>query len=298
MKAGNVSDVAFGEGGVVYVALKKYGIQRWITGGYDPDNLFDLSDDFWATIVGVGAPGGIASGASISSLVMRSDGVLWIGTDVGLYRYNPLAPAWLTYIPRNLGFGPGLLGNEVMDLLLDRDEDLWVATDLGLNRISRNNINEIASFTTPIVYQTELSLFFPPSAVSPIVDAACEKLALHPSKDLLYIATFGGLSVLDITFPEDGGGGAAVTSRTYVFPNPIEPRKGHENLKIANIDSEVLVEVYTLEGQLVHSSTASRTGDEVWDLSTKSGLLAAGGVYVVRISGGGNTVTRTVALIR
>lgn len=294
MKAGNVTDVAFGPGGIVYVALKTYGVQRWVTGGYDLEHLFDLTDDVWTTAVGVGSAGGIASGASIFSLALRSDGALWIGTDVGLYRLF----GGLAYIPRNQGFGPGLLGSRVADVLLDRSENLWVATDLGLNRISRSNINDIASYTTPTVYQTQLSLFFPPSVVSQIADATCEWLALHPSRDILCIATGGGLSVLDITFPDEREDGPAVSARTYVYPNPIEPRKGHSSLKIGNIDTEVLVEIYTVEGELVHSATVSNAGDKVWDLSTKSDLLAASGVYIVRISAGGDVVTRTVSLIR
>ncbi len=296
MKAGNVTDVAFGAQGVVYVALKTYGVQRWETGGYDRESLFDLSDDRWTTLLRAGGPGGIATGANIFSLALRSDGVLWIGTDVGVYRYDRGA---LSYIPRNQGFGAGLLGNKAMDVLLDRKEDLWVATNLGLNRISRNDLNDIASFTTPVAYQQQLNLFFPFSVVSGIVDAECERLALHPTKDLLYIATAGGLSELDITFPDERTGDAAVTSRTYVYPNPIEPRKsGHSKLKIANIDGEALVEIFTVEGQLIHSAKALRSGDEVWDLTTKSGTFAASGVYVVRISGAGGAVTRTVSLVR
>lgn len=296
MQAGNVADVAFGANGVAYVALKKYGVQRWSTGGYDRDNLADLTDDSWSTIARIGTSGGIASGADVLSLALRSDGALWIGTTVGLYRYDGFSS--LVFIPPDRGFGVGILGNVVKDLVLDGKEDLWVATDLGLSRIKRDNINDIASFTTPIVWQTQLNLFFPVEAVSPLVNADCERLALHPTKDLLYIATAGGLSVLDITFPDEAGGSVPSAEKAYLYPNPIEPAAGHSALKIGAIDSEVLVEIYTMEGELVFSVAASRAGQTVWDLTTRSGFLAASGVYLVRISGDGATVTRTVSLIR
>jgi len=293
MKGGNVSDVAFGENGVVYVAVKTYGVQRWTTGGFDETHLFNLTDDTWTTIASVGAANGIASGATILSLELRSDGVLWIGTDVGLYRYQ--AGRTLAYIPRDTGFGVGLLGNRVIDVVLDREEDLWVATELGLDRIARDDYNDITPFTTPTAWQTDLSLYFPPSAVSQLVDAACERLALHPTKNLLYIATANGLSALDISSLEEKGLGL---TKVYVYPNPIRTSRGDSSLKIANIDSEVLVEVFTIEGELVHSQRASESEDEVWDLTTQSAFLAASGVYVVRISGGGDTVVKMVSLIR
>jgi ligand-binding sensor domain-containing protein len=292
MKAGNVFDVALGENGVAIIALKGYGVQRWTTGGFDQAHLFDFSDDTWTTIAAVGAPGGIASEADVVSVALRSDGIVWIGTSVGLYQYDR---GVLTYIPQNTGFGNGLLGPVVNDLVLDRQENLWVATNLGLNRIARDDINDIRSFTTPIVYQTQLNLFFPPSVVSPIVDEYCDRLALHPTKDFLYIATHNGLAELDIASLEETSSGI---SKVYLYPNPVRGSRGDKSLKIANIDTEVLVEIFTVEGELVHSGRVASPGDVAWDLTTKAGFIAASGTYVVRISGGGTVVTKSVSIIR
>jgi hypothetical protein len=292
MKAGSVFDVAFAADGVAYLALKSYGVQRWTTGGYEADDLFDFSGDAWTTIAKVGATGGITTGAVVLSVAARSDGVVWIGTDVGLYRYDR---GFLNYIPADRGFGTGLLGTEVNDLVLDRGENLWVATNLGLNKIARDNTNDISSFTTPTAWQTQLNLFFPPSAVSPIVDEDCERLALHPSKDILYIATRNGLSELDLPSLEAK---ESDISGLYLYPNPIRTSRGDTNLKIGDINSEVLVEVFTVEGELVYRQTASRSGESVWDFTTESGFIAASGIYVVRISGNGTVITKTVSLVR
>jgi hypothetical protein len=293
MKSGSVFDVAFGENGDAYLALKSYGVQRWSTGGYDTESLFDFSDDTWTTIAMVGA-GGISSTAFVLSVAVRSDGVVWIGTDEGLYRYER---GFLNYIPADRGFGTGLLGTEVNDLVLDRDENLWVATELGLNRIARDNLNDIASYTTAIAWQTQLNLFFPPSAVSPIVHEDCERLALHPTKDILYVATLNGISAVDLLSLDEKETDTSL-SGVYLYPNPVRPSRGDRDLKIGDINSEVVVEIYSVEGDLVHRRTVSRAGDAVWDLTTESGTIAASGVYAVRISGSGTIVTKMISLIR
>ena len=84
----------------------------------------------------------------------------------------------------------------------------------------------------------------------------------------------------------------------YLYPNPVRGSRGDSSLKIANIDTDVLVEVFTAEGQLVHSARVASAGDVAWDLTTKAGFIAASGIYVVRITGGGKTVTKTISLIR
>jgi ligand-binding sensor domain-containing protein len=291
MKSGTVFDVAFGGAGDAYLALKSYGVQKWTTGGYDTESLFDFSDDTWTTIARVGS-GGISSTAFVLSIAVRSDGVVWIGTDEGLYRYER---GFLNHIPADRGFGTGLLGTEVNDLVLDREENLWVATELGLNRVARDNTNDIAAYTTPIAWQTQLNLFFPPSAVSQIVHEDCERLALHPTKDILYIATLNGISELDLPSLETT---ETEVSGAYLYPNPVRTSRGDSRLKIGDINAEVLVEIFDVEGDLVHRQTVSRDGDSVWDFTTESGTIAASGVYVVRISGSGTVITRMISLIR
>ena len=81
-------------------------------------------------------------------------------------------------------------------------------------------------------------------------------------------------------------------------PNPIRASRGDLTLKIGNIATDVLVEVFTLEGELVHSQSVSAAGDVVWDLTTKVGFLAASGVYMVRVTSGNETVVKTISLIQ
>jgi hypothetical protein len=289
MLVGNITDVAFGPGGVVWVADKSEGVREWSTGGYDKANLFDLSDDSWNSLGTVAVD---FDGGDVAAVTVRSDGVLWVGTKEGVYRREN---GVFRRFAANRGTGE-LLSNAITDLLLDNAENLWVATELGLNRISRDDEREILSFTTAAAWRDQLSLFFSNEVVSPLAGALCNDLALHPTKNLLYIATRGGLSILDLASLQPG---PTDLSKVYLYPNPIRTRRGHVMLKIANHNSLVDVEIYTLEGERIHSAdNIDPSEQDVWDLTTESGFFAASGVYLVRITTNTGTVVRTVSLIR
>jgi hypothetical protein len=291
MWGGKIFDVDFGPDGTVYVANWGLGVQRWSTGGYEWSDLSDFSGDFWSSVGEVEDE--FQSEAEIYVLALRDDGMLAIGTSAGLYKYRN---GDFRRIQAKRGFSPGLLGDKVLDVAFDRSGDLWVATDLGLNRIAADDDNDIASYTTPAAWQNQLNPYFDQSAVSPLANAFCETLILHPTEDILYIGTQGGLSALDFSpAPSEETDLSAV----YMYPNPVEVRKGHSALKIGNITTPVLVEIYSLEGELVHAQRVTDPGDPVvWDLNTPKGFIAASGVYLVRVVSNGRSTVRTVSVIR
>lgn len=289
MPSGDITDVAFGPGGVVWVADRDDGVYEWRTGGYDDVTQFDRDPLAWLP-VGVA---GVNIGTGITSLVRRSDGVLWVGTSNGV---SKLENGTFKTFRADRGLGGGLLSNSIADLVLDHDENLWVASDLGVDRIARDDDGDIRSYTTLRAWQEQLSAFFPSDVVAPLADAWCNALALHPTKNALYIATRHGISILDLSsFSVDD----TDLSRVYLFPNPIRASRGHVALKIANHQGLVDVEVYSLEGELIHREENVDVSDEVvWDLTTAAGYLAASGIYLVRISANGGSVVKRVALIR
>ncbi|NIM21090.1 MAG: T9SS type A sorting domain-containing protein [Candidatus Latescibacteria bacterium] len=293
MWGGKIFDVTFDPGGAVYVANEGSGVQRWFTGGYDWATLSNLSGDIWSTVAKVGEDEELASEAELRILTLGNDGALWIGTTAGLYKYSS---GQFKRFTAKRDFRVGLLGNEVKDLVFDRDGNLWVATDMGLNRIARDDEDDIAAYTTPAVWQGGLNQFFDQSVISPLVNANCEALALHPDEDVLFIGTQGGLSAFDISpaalAPTD-------LSSVYLYPNPVMGRQGHGELKIANITGPVVVEIYTIEGELVHSQKVGGPSEpEVWDLTTAEGFFASSGIYFVRIISNGQSIVKTISLIR
>jgi len=289
MISGNVIDVAFGPTDA-YVALRTAGVQRWPHGGYDWNTLSNTAGETWSTLVRVG--GALPSIADITSIEVRSDNVVWIGTSAGLFR---TVGGFTNEIPVYVGLSAGILSSQVNDIVLDHDENLWVATSLGLNKISREDENQITAYTTPAGYAALSGLRYPLSVISPLANADCRALALHPTRNILYIGTLGGLSVFDAGATSEP---TIAFSSTYVFPNPLYGSRGHNSLKIGNLTEPVMVEVYTLEGQLVHKQEASVDGDEVWDLTDRGGFTVSSGTYIVRIVGSSGSVQKTIAVLR
>jgi hypothetical protein len=286
----DVVDVAFGIS--AYVAHRAEGVQRWALGGYDWGLITSTAGDQWSTPVpGTSLPG------EIFAIELRSDNVLWIATDDGLFRFPSSDPLkTVDEVPVYAGIGSGILSPEVRDILLDHDENLWVATDLGLNKIARDDYADIETYTTAAAYVTVLApLRYPLSIISPLSNADCRSLAMHPTRDILYVGTLAGLSVLDYTPPP-----ATETdlSKVYLYPNPVYRSRGQNELKIENITGPVSIEVYNLEGVLVHSQTVETNGQVAWDLTTQGGFLAGSGNYIVRVVGANGAITKTIAVLR
>lgn len=289
MQAGNVTDVEFAST-FAYVALREVGVQVWSHGGYGWTDLTNTTGDAWSTPVSRG--NGLPAEAEVNALALRSDRVLWIATSSGLYRYES---GNTRQIPAFNGTSPGILNDQVRDVVLDRDENLWVATDLGINRIARNDENDIAAFTTAAGFVLLSGLRYPLDIISPLAHANCQVLAMDVARNTLYVGTLGGLSVVKLDRP---AATASDLSDVYVYPNPVYGRRGDSSLKIQNITGPVTVEVYNLEGELVHSQSADTPGQEIWDLTTRNGLYAGSGKYLVRITGNGASVTKPIALLR
>jgi hypothetical protein len=234
-----------------------------------------------------------------SAVEIDSDRTLWIGTNNGLYRVTSGGD------PERFGafsgFGAGLLSIEISDLLLDHDEDLWVATRAGLNRVSHQDENVIDAWSTAAEYQRTLSqLQYPFDVISPLVDSRCQALAIDRDDRILYVGTANGLSVF--RYPEPPPPPSPL-SQAYLYPNPAYGRLDHNRLFIEDVTEPVFVEVYNVEGELVHATPSGETlsaGDSIWDLTDQGGFLVASGVYFVRIisAADGGAVVKPVSIIR
>ena len=299
MKGGDISHVQFRDDGTVFIAIRDYGVMSWYIGGnnYDWDTLKDPAGDLWGAELdaSVNNNNQLGDAGKVTSLALRDDDVLWIGTDAGVYKFTP--PFNYTRISPKLGSEVGLLSTNVEYIQLDHQNNLWVATDIGLNRIAFENDNEIEAFTTAAEFQllSEAGVPYPTSVISPIAGVPCMELMMHPDRDILYIATHGGLSILDVT-PQAIE--ATELDKVYLYPNPVDGGKGQSELMIGNVDAPVSIDIYNIEGNLVHSQTAAGSGEVVWDLTTQSGFFVSSGVYFVRIDNGVSAVVKPVSIVR
>ncbi len=298
MPADNVIDVTFGNG-VAYVAFFDYGVKSWECGGFSWGELSDFTGDTWG--FNVDAASGVELTADpapqMTSIELRDDRVLWIGTTGGVYKHDLDAfPSTFFLIGQNTGFTAGLLGSNARDIALDASGDLWVATDLGLNKISRDDDNDIDAFSTAAAFSTTLSQFqYPFDVVTPLVDADCRALLVDDDAGLVYIGTSGGISITTILPPEAP---PSPLQEAYLYPNPVYGRKGHDVVRIENIASPVFVEIYNLEGELVIENNVQAAGDIAWNLLTSSGFLASSGKYLLRVSDGTSAIVLPLAVIR
>jgi streptogramin lyase len=299
MKGGNVIDVQFRDDGTVFIAMRDYGVMSWYIGGssYDWNTLKDPTGDRWGEELDASKDNAdqLGDAGDVTSLALRSDNVLWIGTNAGVYKYTP--PYTYRRFSAKLGNEVGLLSTNVEYVVLDHHDNLWVASELGLNRIAYEDDNDIRAYTTAPVFQLlgDAGVQYPPSIVSQLANAWCTELLMHPDRDILYIATLGGLSVLDVSpvpvRPTD-------LNSVYVYPNPVDGGKGQNEVMIGNVDAPVQVEVYNVEGNLVHSQSATQSGDVVWDLTTRSGYVVSSGTYMVRIDNGVSAVVLPIVVVR
>lgn len=83
----------------------------------------------------------LLANADVLSLLTAQDKALWIGTSLGLYKYD--AESGLTsYTERN-----GMPNNTIHGIVEDKDSDIWVSTNKGLVRlVSEDDSYRIVSF--------------------------------------------------------------------------------------------------------------------------------------------------------
>jgi ligand-binding sensor domain-containing protein len=284
MGGGNVFDVAFSSNGVAYLALRDYGVQAWYTGGFDWAHLSDFTGDSWTTII----ESEDLTSTDLYAVERGADGSIWVGTAAGLVHWDSGVIDSLT-IKMNSG-EKGLLGASVYSLALDGMGNLWVGTDRGLNKITPDKT--IEAFTTAEAWQADL---YSSSVISPLPSPVCAALQYSKEENVLWIGTGNGIASLDVAPARTV---ETPLSSLILYPNPIHISRGDEDLKISGISSDVSIRVYTLEGELVHMADRVGDGEQAWDLLTLNGFKARSGIYLVRITAGGRSETRKIAIIR
>lgn len=68
---------------------------------------------------------------SVKTICIDPDGILWIGTEDGLNRFDPIKESWRRY-----GSADGLPNDFVYGVLMDHHRNLWISTNRGLSRMA------------------------------------------------------------------------------------------------------------------------------------------------------------------
>jgi len=286
MEGWNIVDCAFGFR-EVYLAIKNHGLQVWYTGGFEWDQLSSFDGDYLQAFDSLTSnePYAVEAG---------TDGSIWLGTANGLYRYNRSGGIDSLITAKTSYYGNGLVGSKVEDLEFDSYGYLWVASDGGLDRIAPDN-RVVETYTTARYRSEVLGDIYGDEVDSPMLSHHCTALRYDEVMNVLWIGTNRGLVRLDLSPPPKQ---TIPVSRVILYPNPLHISRGDEALMISNISGPVDIQVFNVNGELVHEAWGISDGEVAWDLLTKNGYRVRSGMYIVRVEGEAGTVTKKVAVIR
>ncbi|MBX2990358.1 MAG: hypothetical protein KF749_04215 [Bacteroidetes bacterium] len=68
---------------------------------------------------------------SVKTICVDPDGILWIGTEDGLNRFDPVKESWRRY-----GTADGLPNDFIYGVLMDHHRNLWISTNRGLSKMT------------------------------------------------------------------------------------------------------------------------------------------------------------------
>ena len=196
------------------------------------------------------------------------DGVLWVGTNEGLSRYD-----WgiERFVDVDLPVG---IDRNITDLEFDSRGNLWVGTAAGLARLDRHS-NEFTIFA---------------SATGDLVSDEIHSIHYETSTGDLYVATSGGISLL----PSQTGDPQFDVTEVLAFPNPFEIHSSSDYLSF-DFAHPGSVRVFNIAGELVRDLDVNQrwygrndhgnpvaSGVYLWVLTDQTGQVGRGKILLVR----------------
>lgn len=67
---------------------------------------------------------------NVKTIAIDASGILWVGTEEGLHRYDPVKDQWRVYRVKD-----GLPNDFIYGVLLDERQHLWISTNRGISRM-------------------------------------------------------------------------------------------------------------------------------------------------------------------
>ncbi len=313
---GVVRDAVVARRDVIWFTVIGIGLMRWdVNGPAGPEAALtwsDLTDDVWTGPISAVA-GTSFNFAQARALAAPADGTLWAGGSGGVAHVRPLdgggALLLAAYGAKQDVYLAGLLTGTVFDLELDDNGDLWVALEGGLNRIrQRGDDTTIDAWTNLEGYDAYgLGSLYSPSVLAGLPGAIFYELASDPGSGRLLAGSNYGAVVIDVA--PLGVAGTDALAGLFLYPNPFAGGTGAAGLKLGGVTVEVttagsivsggvMVEVYDLQGQLVHRASHVGAGDPFWDGRNLQGDPVSSGLYIAKVTLDGQNAVRTLAVVR
>ncbi|MEN8006910.1 MAG: T9SS type A sorting domain-containing protein, partial [Candidatus Krumholzibacteriota bacterium] len=303
---------------VIWFAVEGGGLVRWDVNGpnagpNDPLTWFDPGDDLWSDPVTSFQPQSNLDPANASALALGKDGSLWVGGN-GLVQFTYTLAGGTslntTVIQDIIEKSPvtpdveGLVNGNVRDIATDRNGDIWVATRTGLNRVSpRGGEARITAWIDLGNYLANPDygeLYSAATVIAPLPGRTYSRIVPSPDGKRMLLSSDQGTTLIAVgSGPSDGGSEDDPLARIYCYPNPWTPGEPADQLKIGRLPGEsAAVAIYNVEGQLVFSDKFVAGDTGFWEGENIVGAPVASGMYIVKITAGGLTTTRVVAVER
>lgn len=235
------------------------------------DTLFDKSDDRPGQ--GLGREDGLA-GVRITSLAEDHDGIMWIGTDLGLN-------SWLPRDQDDVSSHFGLISDDIRVVRVDPQNNKWIGTSAGISVLSGTDNVTLTDYTTQN---------------SPLVSNSITSFAFNPNTGEIYIGTTNGLSLFRSPFTAP----RPDFSELKGYPNPLLLNGDGGSFVITNLTKNALVKIYNEVGVLVRSFSQADIpgGHAVWDGKDDDGNIVGSGIYLfVAYNEEGQSAVGKVAVI-
>jgi len=315
---GVVFDAAVDGRDRVWFAVTGVGLVLWDVNGAAAATAeltwTDQGDDVWTPPAAVTGSG--FDFASVRAVDVAPDGTVWVGGGSGLaqlsYRSYDDDTLDMTQV-RSLrakvdSETPGLLQGTLLDVEVDGNGDVWVGHDAGLERVRvRDGEVFVDPFTNAAEYASYgLSAYYTADIVAGTPQGPVRELVTDATGLRLLAGAAGG-AVL-VTIEREGGGGEGPLAPLFLYPNPLLTGE-HAGLRLGGIVAETvatplaisggaLVEIYTLDGQLVYRDRHVAADTVFWNGNNLTGEAAASGTYLVRVELAGQVRVLPLALVR
>ena len=207
-------------------------------------------------------------------LVEDKDGMVWVGSDQGVVRFDPVkcvaqsdALVYRPKVPRNDGTNNAdylLEGVQVNCIAVDGMNRKWIGTNSsGLYLVSADGTEIIEQFTTA-------------NSILPsdkILSVCC-----NPNNNKVYVGVEGGL----LEYESDSTTPSQSYDDVYVYPNPVRPEYTGI-ITIKGLMENSLVKIADVSGNVV-AQLQSNGGMATWDGCNSDGSRVKSGVYFVLAS--------------
>ena len=141
---------------------------------------------------------------------------------------------------------------------------------------------------------------YSPNVIAALPGLIYRKVVADPGSRRVLVSSDRGVALIT---PDESSGGddAAALAGVFLFPGPWDPGSG-DLLAVGGLGATAAdpaqVDIYTVEGELVYRDLEVVADSGFWSGANRVGTAVATGYYVVKVSWRGQTVLRTLAIVR